>query len=323
MIEKQKVAESTSQSRNNIFRQVFKTSVLVCISLILYILILQMVDIGSLFNILINVNMVYIIILVIAEFILILVRSERWMILLKKTSSDLGFTEVFITMMSGFPFIAILPGTLGDFVKPYLTKSRIPFLEASSTIIMEKMIDGLTLITLCIIGTLQILSIELNVLALIALLLIYIGVFIFPVVVKKVNIRSMKLWKIISPLESSIEDKKSFVSTLSLSFMIWVSTVIQVQLIFMMLGIDVPLFSTLGFYPLIVVASMLPISWGGMGIREFIMILLFGAFGSIDQLTASGIYVTILKVWFPAIMGIPLLIVLIIRMDRSRDYSAV
>jgi uncharacterized membrane protein YbhN (UPF0104 family) len=68
-------------------------------------------------------------------------------------------------------------------------------------------------------------------------------------------------------------------SVVSLSVMIYVVSAVQGQLYFHGLGYEVPLLINLFVTPLLFLLMTLPISFGGIGVREAAFILLYGSFG--------------------------------------------
>lgn len=67
--------------------------------------------------------------------------------------------------------------------------------------------------------------------------------------------------------------------TFLLSFAIHIVGAVQSQLFFQALGYDLPFLVNLFVAPLILLAFTLPISFGGLGIREGVFIVFYGAFG--------------------------------------------
>lgn len=67
--------------------------------------------------------------------------------------------------------------------------------------------------------------------------------------------------------------------TVALSLTIYLVTAIQAQLYFQALGYDLPFAANLFVTPLLFLLFTLPISFGGVGIREGAFIVLYGAFG--------------------------------------------
>lgn len=76
-------------------------------------------------------------------------RALRWSHLLRPTR-QIGFQRLFPVMMVGFATNNLLPARIGEFVRAYLTGSRegISRSTALATIVVERVCDGLALMTL-------------------------------------------------------------------------------------------------------------------------------------------------------------------------------
>jgi uncharacterized protein (TIRG00374 family) len=76
-------------------------------------------------------------------------RSVRWSLILRPTRA-IPFQSLFPVMMVGFAANNLLPARIGEFVRAFLTGSRegISRSTALATIVVERVCDGLTLLTL-------------------------------------------------------------------------------------------------------------------------------------------------------------------------------
>jgi uncharacterized protein (TIRG00374 family) len=76
-------------------------------------------------------------------------RAARWSFILRPTKS-IPFQRLFPIMMVGFAANNLLPARIGEFVRAYLTGSReaVSRSTALATIVVERVCDGLTLLTL-------------------------------------------------------------------------------------------------------------------------------------------------------------------------------
>lgn len=78
----------------------------------------------------------------------IIFRCIRWRYLLNPIKSDIGFYNLFSTTIIGYTVSWLIPGRLGEIVRPVLLgqREKISKSAAFATIIIERFMDGLTVI---------------------------------------------------------------------------------------------------------------------------------------------------------------------------------
>lgn len=87
--------------------------------------------------------------------IAIFLRTYRWRYLLAPLG-DLSIRKIFGISLIGFAYIAFAPFRMGEFARPYMvsTESDITFTQATGTVAAERIIDGLLVSLLLLIGLL-------------------------------------------------------------------------------------------------------------------------------------------------------------------------
>lgn len=100
-----------------------------------------------------------------------------------------------------------------------------------------------------------------------------------------------------------------FLPVLFFSFALQFISAIQSQLFFEALGYDLPFLVNLFVAPLIMLAFTLPISFGGLGIREGVFILFYGAFGVPSEIALMVSFGGLLSVLLGHTIGLTLFFV--------------
>lgn len=110
---------------------------------------LRNVNIADVGDALRTANYIYLIPAAICTLSAFCLRAVRWSYILRPTKS-IPFQRLFPVMMVGFAANNLLPARIGEFVRAYLTGSRegISRSTALATIVVERVCDGLTLLTL-------------------------------------------------------------------------------------------------------------------------------------------------------------------------------
>ncbi len=92
-------------------------------------------------------NYLYLIPAITITMLAYLVRARRWQIILRPTKT-ISFGSSYSVMMIGFTANNLLPARIGEFVRAYMLGSREKISKSLSlaTIVLERVLDGLTLI---------------------------------------------------------------------------------------------------------------------------------------------------------------------------------
>ena len=126
------------------------------------------------------------------------------------------------------------------------------------------------------------------------------------------NIFPQKLWLLkIKTLSHQISTsilnfpfKKIFWKTSALIFLFQFLTIVCVALIFQSLGSNIPLEYHLVFYPIIAIISIVPITFGGFGIREGFFAYFYALIGVNKEISLfASLLVYFLLILSPAILG--------------------
>ena len=251
------------------------------------------------------------------------ITAERWRILLKAQNARLGVGSLSVTVLIGFFFNNFLPTSIGgDVFRVYdsAKKANMP-VEKSASIVLVERFSGIVSAAIFAIVALflgftaigdQSVIIPIIIFFVISLI---IGFFLINpsffkldrlvdriVFLKKIR---NKLSNIYHTLKSFKKSKIALVQTLLYGLLLQFMVILNYFLAARALGIELGLVTFIFLVPVVLVIAMLPISIGGMGLREnstvfilvamgviredaalfsliiFAMLILFGAFGGI------------------------------------------
>jgi len=209
-----------------------------------------------------------------------LIGAARWQAIVGAFDKKLTFWKSIQPIMIAFSANLFVPAKTGDFVKALVTDINIDKKKLASGVIAERIGDIASLGFLACIGGLLIsnywisslgISIVLGIILVIALgnlLLLSSKKDNFSGLIGVV-INSFVLWK---------NNSKQLLKAFSYSLFNWIVGAIQVWLLFLSLGSKITLQAVLANFPATVLISILPITPGGLGVRESAYVYVFQAY---------------------------------------------
>ena len=218
--------------------------------------------------------------------------------------------ELIKIVFFSFSLNLITPAKSGDLVKILAHKNIKNKSKLISGVILDRLSDLLVLSLLCLIWGLYLknfIGIYLGLSILISLIfLIFIKKFI------KINFKKKLFNKILIIFNKSFElllNKSKYILLLIfLSFLQWFLVSFQVFFLFISFGANIPIIIIFSLFPVVVIASvLLPLTPGGLGIREISFVYLFSQFVDNQISFSVSISYYFFSVIFPGIIGLTFL----------------
>ena len=261
--------------------------------------------------------------LIILSTLLLLVRIPlsvyKWNILARDQGVDVGYLKMMKLYLIGFFFTNVTPGGVGNYIRvKFLHDLGRDFGVAISNIVIDILIELISLHTLALIA-LSVFFPEKT--GLILLILLLMGTAVIPLLLLlegKIGGRLTKSLvlsfvpaeyrKLVRENIDKIFGKPPSVRSIAISFAIsiftWIVCFIQIYPIFLSLGIGIDLFDSLSLWSISISLSALPITVGGLGVREWFMIYLSSKYAISRSLAISasllGYFIAFL---IPSIIG--------------------
>ncbi len=228
----------------------------------------------------------------------------RWFFTIKAYGYDLEFKKVAYAVTATYAFI-LIPGRIGDFIRSYFTKDRIPVAESIGSVIIEKIIDVIVLLLIATVG-LKILN--QNIYSLITLA-IAISVIIGVILVKKIGPK-FGLTKIgfVNKVTTAVKipNEPIYLVTAGLVSMInWLSSITSAYFLFLAFNTVTPFIAVVAYLPITLFAGLIPVSIGGIGIRDSAIIALFATYTTSAQALAVGFSYSFLSYFLFMLVGLP------------------
>ena len=287
--------------------------------------IINSIDFKSFTNILNTITWPFIVWIIIVSFIAIAVSALRWKVLMRPSKSNFSYIHLLYLTFIAHCYNMLVPGNItGDVVRALKT--------STATVFLDRLIGmlGLVVIVLCgIIFSYPILS-ELGLMKYIIVVMLILSFLSICIFSRRIMRRFKWIGNLLGPFYEKIREAvlsiqlyrnyyrvitEAFCATLS-SHLLMVTTV---YLINMAIGSNATYLHCLLFVPVIGLISSLPITIGGLGLREAGYILLFTQVGATKEqaLGMSLIYFMLLFVW--AILGAILAVVPMERIFLAKE----
>ncbi|MBW2977072.1 flippase-like domain-containing protein [Candidatus Woesearchaeota archaeon] len=291
---------------SNTFKIIFKSIV----SIALLLLVFRFIGIGKIYNELLNTNLCYIAVSVFFVVFQVLFKAIRWNTIIQIFNRGLGIASSSTYTLIAHAFGIITPGRLGEFIKAkYLAdKISIGYLKSFLTVVIDKAFDIATTLLFVLAGF-SFLNKEIfftNYSAFALFLYIFVLVLTFFYLGKILKLISRFIpRKYKNNFKTLKISREIYIKSLFFSILIWATLCIQAFFIIRALNIpQVTFYVILSIVPLMALSSMLPISIGGVGVREIVAIYFFMLFGIPAEKSAIfSLLYTFITFGIPAVIG--------------------
>lgn len=291
--------------KSNAFSFTFK----LLVSLVLLFLIFKFAGLDNVYNELSNSNLYYILLSVPFAIFQIFFRALRWCMIVKMFNKSLDiYSSTKYTLIS-LAFGIVTPARLGELIKvKYLAdKTKISYLKSFATVFLDKFFDILAVILLIAAGLSffykEALSFYVYLLLIIFIALLFLALIYIDKVITYLSKFLLKLHG--KTFEKFSFGKKAFIKPLAYSMLTWLALILQAFFIAKALNItQISFIDVMIIVPLMALSSVLPVSIGGIGVREIVAIYFFSNLGvPIEKSAAFSLINTFIAFVMPAAIG--------------------
>lgn len=261
-------------------------------------------------------------------FLIVCVRTFRWMLILRGVGLSVPFLSLFRTYMISFWFNTFLPGSVGgDIYKVYdVAAASSRKTRSLVTVIVERLTGVLALVTIAAVAAIafrDMLPIAPWILF-VPIVCVVIGIACTMLAARHANALLGVVWRRVplvrraipedkvGPIADCIEEigQKRFVFLISYGFGLLLQILVLYTYYVLALSLDrnISFIYFLIFFPLIEIASMIPISINGMGVREGLLVFFFGYASVPTSFSVSlGLVYRLILIVFAVIGGVLLM----------------
>ncbi|MCX6666184.1 MAG: lysylphosphatidylglycerol synthase transmembrane domain-containing protein [Euryarchaeota archaeon] len=267
------------------------------VGIILFIYLLYTLDIGQIIVAILSISPIYIILSAVLTIPVLFIRTYAWMLILKQHHINLRYFQAMKIFLIGYFYGSITPGYLGQLMRiPYMKeKTAEPYGKLFVNSVLETTIHTLSLYAMMFIGAFLIIGSQPLLFALVAIWLLSVifvfwyfirkerGEKIFTVLIKYLTPKQLRpeLNKFASTFYQDFPTIKKLILPLLIGISTWVIVFTQEYIIVLALGLTIPYIYFLLLFPIANTAGFIPITFAGLGVREFTAIFLFSTLFSI------------------------------------------
>ena len=295
--------------------------VLPFIGLIILAYIIYSLDVHKIITAFLSIDPIYIVYALLLTIPLLFIRNAAWQLILREQNITVGFFYSLKIYLIGLFYGSISPGYFGQLMRvPYLKeKTGEPFGKLFINTVIETFVHTFSLYGMMIIGALLVVG-TLPELLPITIAWILCFTFIAAYFVKRE--RSEKLFKIlinyiipkkVKPHFNAFVDTfyidfprfKAMILPFVLGIFTWIIVFSQEYMILLGLGLQIPFFAFLLLFPIANVAGFIPITFAGLGTREFTAIFIFTTLFQVagEQILVLSLVVFIVTDLFLGFLG--------------------
>lgn len=282
----------------------------ITVSIILLIWIFYFIGVNKILIQLKNINIFFLLIAFIFVFFQIFFKALKWNSIIRMFKKRLDLYPSFVYTTISLAFGIVTPGRVGEFIKAkYLVnKTKIKYKESFITVILDKIFDVFAIFLLGLFGFMSLRD-EIPysgffifgfLLALIFLILLIFFFNVLPTYTKKLFPQKYRAWR-----NKTSFTKKLYTLTLAYSLVIWIVYVFEGFFILKALGLTNPSISGLMIViALMALSSAVPVTFGGIGIREIVAIYFLLLLGIPTETAALfSIFYTVISFGTPGVIG--------------------
>jgi uncharacterized protein (TIRG00374 family) len=287
------------------------------------------------FTLIIKASLIWLILSLGIIYLLRFILTYRWKIILDYQNIKIPFKKLFSINYIATSVGQVLPGGVGgDVVRGYeLNKEINQLVNTTSSIVLDRIIGIFSMIILALFATIiaEYIGLKLN---FSIYLIILVSVIIFawlltPKIKKEIekrvtfkSLRFKRMFKKILLILESISDKEKIKLLIPKIFFlsIWAQIFrsIMFYFIFLSLGASTDFVYFLVFIPLMLAITIIPISIGGLGVREGTLVYFFGLVGVRPEICVSaGIIFQLLQILF----ALPGILFWVLQTSKSKKES--
>jgi len=309
-------AENLSSKKDKIltFLRIFLS-----IIFIVFLILKNQKNFNQIYSSLINIRAAFLSIAVLIYFVSLLAESVQWNIMLRAQKIKVSQLFLLQSMMIGFFYNNLLPSNIGgDFYRVLdVSKNKRTSLEKNISAVFLERFFGLISITLYFLissfTTFKVLGRS----AIIILIFLVIAFLLFSIIIKPRFFKIDKFFARFKRLSKFEKEFNSFNEILTsyrdkwiyiiggMIFNLIAQTLVMVSYYFIVLSLEIKISFMLFFLivPVIFVLTGIPISIGGLGVRENTFVFLLKKFGVSNDLAVAASFLVLFTTIFNALLG--------------------
>jgi uncharacterized protein (TIRG00374 family) len=232
------------------------------------------------------------------------ISSHKLELVLKSLNGEIPLKEIIFVQLGSYPIKFLLPFQSGKFLKVIYFKkyNNLPIKKGTSAVLFDLISDIYALLLLLFLALsfsdLGFIYKEYLTFFIIMFLVVTLFFFKFKIIrqfilrgVKRISNRIYNFLKDMFVAFTVIPLKEKIIILLY-AFIIRFLILFEYYILFLAIGIQVPLIIAVVYFSLIILISQIPVSISGFGVREASVILFFVGYASYEKLLGSGLLIS-------------------------------
>jgi glycosyltransferase 2 family protein len=297
--------KGSAKHKNKIFTIVFPS----VITLTIFYLLIRNIGIGKIVKEFSNANLTYVFYAFMMSLVLVILSGQKLKLFIEMMGYEISFLRCQEITIATYAFNVIIPSKGGDLIKCWSLRDIISISRGAGMVILERFLDIILLCLMAFIGSLFIKNVKLMSLSFLLLLILMICLLLL-CILRSFNIKNKFLERVKGigfALESFFNNYKYSLFIILIGTFIWVGSAFQIYILYIAVGQKVPFLFSMAVVPVAIFIGLIPVSIGGMGTRDAALIYLFSAYASESGSLIVGLFFSLLRYWFLALLGIPFL----------------
>lgn len=289
-------------------RDAIRMAVLAIVTLVIFFLIFKRVPFHSVRELVEDARALPLVAGVLLTVSFPILSAWRWRVVMQAMDKRLAFGEAFSITMASWTLSTFTPSKGGDLAKAYFLRGRFPVSTILGSVLAERLIDVLTLLLFCLVGslayrwsTLAAISgglLAAGILGTIALLTIRLPV--------PVKLRP-KVERLLEALRCLVRRPRYLLAACACISANWGASVLQTWLFYLALRTAVPFAHVLAALPAAIFVGLIPVTVAGMGTRDAALIRLLAGAAPAPVSLGVGLLYSLCGYWLPGLAGLPFL----------------
>lgn len=298
-----------------------KKIIALLLTIAIFVAILFNINLSEFLNYFYELNLLFFIISFLFYIPIYLIMSIRWKVILINDYKISMWNSIKMCLAS-VGLNSFVPSKLGELSKAYfLKKEGVDIKRAINCVVLEKILDIFSLCVLFLLGLLAVNKFNyiFGLLMLFCIIIIIFTILYFKIEFLNSPFSRKWFWFLFKykQIENMIINTQRFVIELKqnkmrllniflLSLLSWLVQLSQIYFLFLSLNYFVPIKLIFSLVPAAILAGLVPLTIGGMGIRDSALIFLFLDYASPSLMAGIGILLST-RYWISSLIGLPFL----------------
>lgn len=268
------------------------------IGITIFIFLIYSLDVGEIIDAFLSIPPIYIIISVFLTIPVLIIRNYAWQLVQKEQKIKIPYFRSLKIHLIGYFYGTISPGYIGQLIKvPHMKEyTGEPYGKLFINVFIDSVLRTLSLYIMMVIGGLIIIGLFPELFYITVIWIIILSIILLYFIKKERGEKLLyslvryftpkklrnHLNRFIDTFYKDFPSIKRLIFPLILGAFTWIIIFTQEYIIVLALGLNIPYLYFLLLYPIANAAGFIPISFAGLGVREYTAILLFSTFFSIE-----------------------------------------